>query len=70
MHGRVQYINVLVAQWLEHRSYEIFEDSRGSAVRTRTRALHYYNVYLFDYDFTFKHLIKGNNKFNVYILSK
>ena len=39
MHGRVQYINVLVAQWLEHRSYEIFEDSRGSAVRTRTRTM-------------------------------
>ena len=39
MHERVQYINVLVAQWLEHRSYEIFEDSRGSAVRTRTRTI-------------------------------
>ena len=36
MHERVQYINVLVAQWLERRSYEIFEESRMSAVRPRT----------------------------------
>lgn len=35
--GGCNYINVLVAQWLEHRSYEIFEDSRGSAVQIRTR---------------------------------
>ena len=42
MHERVQYINVLVAQWLERRSYEIFEDSRMSAVRPRTRTLEMY----------------------------
>ena len=39
MHGRVQYINVLVAQWLERRSYEIFEESRMSAVQIRTRTI-------------------------------
>ena len=39
MHGRVQYINVLVAQWLEWRSYEFFEESRRPAVQSRTRTM-------------------------------
>jgi hypothetical protein len=42
MHGRAIHQCSCSSVWLEHRSYEIFEDSRRSAVRARTGTMKMY----------------------------